>query len=100
MKNAGLVLGLLVIPTWGATGPWALVLSGEWLFDRRRPHPVFNDIVGASLGAGGTVYFTFLTVALWGYSLTYPLIQYHTVAFFAWLTVRAFTRWRDIAANG
>lgn len=105
MKQAGLVLGLLSALTYGATGPWAVVLSAEWLADRacgrQTPHDTSADWVGLLSGAAGTAYFVALSVGLWDYSLGdfWLLIRLYWVAFFAWLNWRAFTRWRGIAAR-
>lgn len=104
-KLAGLVLGLLAPLTYGATGPWAVVLSAEWLGDRvcgrSAPHGVTADWVGFLLGAGGAAYFVAVSISLWNYSLGdfWLMIRLYWIVFFAWLNWRAFTRWRGITAH-
>ena len=104
-KLAGLVLGLLTPVTYGATGPWALVLSVEWLTDRvchrPTPHDASADWIGCVLGAAGSAYFALLSIGLWTYHLgdMWLMIRLYWIAFFVWLNWRAFTRWREITAH-
>ncbi len=102
-KLAGFVLGILVFCSHGATGPWAVVLSAEWMADRRRcPHPARYDRIGLALGAVGAAYFVFVSVGMWGYmgGGMDPLIRAYWIAFPVWLLTRALTRWRYIRAAG
>lgn len=97
-KLAGLVLGLLVLMTYGSTGPYAAVLSAEWLLDRRRPHSIQADVVGLVSGIGGSMLWSLFCVMFWtGYRSPHIVLLYWRV-FLVWLLVRALTRWRELAA--
>lgn len=96
-KLAGLVLGLLAVITYGATGPYAAVLSAEWLLDHRRPHLIRADVVGLALGIGGSMYWSLVCVGFWTAPAIHIVLIYWG-AFLVWALVRAFNRWRELAA--
>jgi drug/metabolite transporter superfamily protein YnfA len=98
---AGLVLALLGLVTYGATSPFGLVLSAEWLADPARPRTLRRwDWLGAGLALPGTAYFVLLSVQLRAYapggtSVT-PMIVGYWAGFAVWLWVRSRTRWRGL----
>lgn len=97
-KLAGLVLGTLALfCTYGSTGPFAVVLSAEWLLDRRRPHSISADVAGLVLGVAGSMLWSLVCLGFWS-SPAYPIVLLYWGGFVIWLLVRALTRWRELAA--
>ncbi len=66
---AGLVLAALGILTYGATSPYGLILSVEWLRDTNRDWMLRKfDWLGVILGVPGTLYFMNFSYTMGNYA--------------------------------
>lgn len=102
-KLADLVLAILGALTMGATSPFALVLSLEWLFDPSRiGWPRRLDWIALVLSIPGTAFFVWLSIGLFDYApggASFALmLSSYWLAFAIWLLVRVRTRWREVQA--
>ncbi len=100
-RLAGLVLALLGLATYGATSPFGLVLSAEWLADPTRPRPLRRwDWLGGGLALPGTAYFLLLSVKMRDYApggtSVAPMLVSYWGGFAVWLWFRSRTRWRGL----